>query len=248
MRISWGEDMVIGSDSEIRRFWDDYAAVWVDVVRQGHIASRKAGTDRAIIDAIAASQPKSVLDLGCGEGWLVRELAALGISATGIDASESLIAAARDKGGGSFWHMPYQDLSAGLFSARFDVAVANFSLLGEHDAIVLFDRLPALLDESGRFLMQTLHPSMLGNTEHSADVWCVDYLSRLDPRFTEPSLWFFRTVESWQQLLEMRGMRVESVSEVLDPKSGDYLSILLSAKSSKRPESRQKPLNCGTLR
>ena len=52
--------------------WDANAANWTRAVREGRIASRTAGADAAVVDAIVGQQPRRLLDAGCGEGWLVR--------------------------------------------------------------------------------------------------------------------------------------------------------------------------------
>src|SRR5690606_12652005 len=100
-------------------------------VRGQGIASRIAVTDAAIVQAVCAAGPASVLDIGCGEGWLARALAARGMAVTGVDAVPALVAAARQAGSGRFLPMTYADLAAGALAERFDALVCNFSLLGE---------------------------------------------------------------------------------------------------------------------
>ena len=72
-------------DQQIIDSWDVNAAPWVRAVRNHEIPSRRLVTDQAIIDAVMRRKPTSVLDLGCGEGWLAREL-----SARGVDVLEKL--------------------------------------------------------------------------------------------------------------------------------------------------------------
>ena len=62
------------SNERIRRSWDDNAGRWSDAVRGGSIRNRAVATDAAIVAAIAELRASSILDLGCGEGWLVRRL------------------------------------------------------------------------------------------------------------------------------------------------------------------------------
>ena len=57
-------------DRELAASWERNAANWTRVVREGLIPSRRAGTDAAILDAIAERAPRRLLDIGCGEGWL----------------------------------------------------------------------------------------------------------------------------------------------------------------------------------
>ena len=58
--------------------WHPNADAWIDAVRSGSIGSRRRGTDAAVVAACAAQPGLRVLDVGCGEGWLARALAAQG--------------------------------------------------------------------------------------------------------------------------------------------------------------------------
>ncbi len=66
------------SDEKILDSWHKNAAPWSLAVREGQIDSRRLVTDSAIVGAVeeygrAYTRP-SVLDIGCGEGWLARAL------------------------------------------------------------------------------------------------------------------------------------------------------------------------------
>ena len=106
--------------------WDSNADAWTDAVRERRIPSRRAGTDDAIVAAVLASKPASVLDVGCGEGWLARALAAQRCRVVGIDASEALVASARSLGGGTFVAMKYEAIGvrAAKIGAPFEVVSA----------------------------------------------------------------------------------------------------------------------------
>ena len=86
------------NDQRILESWTINASPWTRAVREKQIASRRLATDQAIIDAIVDCKPKSVLDVGCGEGWLVRALTERGIQAAGVDAIPALIERARQAG------------------------------------------------------------------------------------------------------------------------------------------------------
>ncbi len=93
--------------------WRANAAPWTRAVREQAIASRHRVTVRAILDAALARRPRSVIDLGCGEGWLARALAVRGVDVLGIDAVPALVDAARTVGGGRFLAMDYADVAGG---------------------------------------------------------------------------------------------------------------------------------------
>jgi 2-polyprenyl-3-methyl-5-hydroxy-6-metoxy-1,4-benzoquinol methylase len=90
------------SDAKIVDSWYKNAAPWTIAVRERQIESRKLVTDKSIIETILSHNPKSVLDLGCGEGWLIRELSAIGIHAIGVDAISTLIDGAKRAGSEDF--------------------------------------------------------------------------------------------------------------------------------------------------
>jgi len=71
------------SDAKIIESWRKNAAPWTNAVREGQIESRRLVTNQAIIDAVISRAPRTALDIGCGEGWLVRALAERGIQTTG---------------------------------------------------------------------------------------------------------------------------------------------------------------------
>ena len=91
--------------------WHQNAQAWIDAVRHGAIESRRQVTDQAILLAILGRQPERVLDLGCGEGWLLRALAGRGIEAVGVDGDSTLVDAAQAAGAGEVHLASYAQLA-----------------------------------------------------------------------------------------------------------------------------------------
>lgn len=57
-------------DRRIVESWGKNAEPWTRAVREKQIDSRRQVTDQAIVEAVLSRSPKSLLDIGCGEGWL----------------------------------------------------------------------------------------------------------------------------------------------------------------------------------
>lgn len=211
--------------------WVENASPWQDAVRNRRIASRQRVTNQAIIAAVQRCSPKSLLDLGCGEGWLVRSLQAQGITCTGVDAVPELIASARAAGPGDYRVCAYHDLAEEFPEQRFDAVVCNFSLLGKESVEALMRQVPALLTLHGRCIVQTVHPLNLPVEERGEDGWRCETWHGFGGDFRAHSPWFYRTRVSWLRLIEQAGLQPESVEEPCFPESNQPASLILVAKS-----------------
>lgn len=201
-------------NDEISRSWIANADAWTSAVRDRRIESRRVATDAAIVSAVLDQQPKFVLDLGCGEGWLARALH--GLDVTGIDGSPALIEAAKELGGGEFHAIAYRDIAS--VNRRFDAAVANFSLF-EEDLEDLLVNIPAPV-----LIVQTAHPSFA-----EQDGWQVETFATFDGPFREPMPWYFRTRDSWSAAFEKAGFDVVETRETAHPETDKPLSIIYIA-------------------
>lgn len=210
--------------------WTANAAAWTAAVRGGRIESRRLVTDAAIVAAVTALAPRSVLDVGCGEGWLCRALAAQGVDAVGIDVSAPLVEAARAAGPGRYEVMAYEHLrDAPARLGAFDAVVCNFALLDE-DIVPMLTDLRALLAPGGRLLVQTVHPWSACGEEPYRDGWRLETFAGFgDQVFPEPMPWYFRTLASWLAALQDAGFTQAAVSEPAHPDTARPLSLLLAA-------------------
>jgi cyclopropane fatty-acyl-phospholipid synthase-like methyltransferase len=220
------------SDAKIVDSWRKNAAPWTNAVRESHIESRTLVTNQAIVDAVLGRAPNVVLDIGCGEGWLVRALATHGIRAIGVDVVPALIEQAIRAGGGEFHVASYAALAEGELRIRVDVAVANFALLGKDSVDDLIHRAPALLNEGGALIVQTLHPLVATGDHPYRDGWRTGSWAGFGTEFTDPAPWYFRTLESWMKLFGESGFRVLEVREPLHPTTQKPASALFIAEVS----------------
>jgi len=216
------------SEDEILDSWHRNALPWAEAIRDEKIESRRLVTNRAIVDAILDRSPRTVLDIGCGEGWLVRALSGHGMRVTGIDAVPALVEKARSSGGGEFHVATYDDISAGRFNIAVDVAVCNFSLLGDESVDEVFRAVPRLLNKGGVFMVQTLHPVACGELPYQ-DGWRSGSWAGFGSEFTDPAPWYFRTLESWKALFLRHGFPSIGIREPLHPVTGHPASVIFIA-------------------
>jgi SAM-dependent methyltransferase len=202
--------------------WHDNARAWTVAVRSGRIESRRLVTDRAIVEAVVGRRPATVLDVGCGEGWLARELNSRGIDVLGIDVVPALVEEAR-RGGGRFERLSYRALSEGALDGPFDVVVANFSLFGRRSVDDVFRGVRALLADAGALIVQTLHPD---HAEPAGDGWRPGSWQGLGDGFGDPPPWYLRSRAGWERLFADHGLALVDVREPIDPRTGRPASVL----------------------
>lgn len=211
--------------------WQINADPWITAVREEQIESRRLITDRAMLIAIDARRPRRLLDLGCGEGWLCRAVHGWGIETWGVDATASLIEAARAADPqGDYTCLDYASFSQHAPARRVDLITCNFSLFGAEAVGHLLASLPARLERPGHLLVQTLHPHVACGEEPYADGWRSGSWAGFDAAFRDPAPWYFRTLESWAALLQASGFSLDAVLEPLHPMTGKPASLLLAAK------------------
>jgi 2-polyprenyl-3-methyl-5-hydroxy-6-metoxy-1,4-benzoquinol methylase len=194
-------------EQEILEVWRENAGAWTRAVRDGRIRSRETLTNDAIIRAVLEGRPTSVLDLGCGEGWLARQLAARGIRVIGLDAIEALVTAARQAGGGEFHVLSYQQLARQGWPESVDRVVCNFSLLGDDSVHQVLAAAPGLLNAGGELLIQTLSPRTVEQAGWRDGSWagCGEDFSRAAP-------WYARRLDDWLGLFRQHRLtRVETL-------------------------------------
>ncbi|AZV26598.1 SAM-dependent methyltransferase [Pseudomonas syringae] len=215
-------------ESTLLQSWHHNARAWTEAVRSGAIESRRQVTDQAILLAVMGRQPERVLDLGCGEGWLLRALAERGFEAVGVDGDATLVEAARVAGSSPVHVASYEDLvEAKVDIGRdYDLICANFSLLHQ-DIIPLFAAMNALLVPGGALVIQTLHPWSVAAGDYQ-DGWREETFDGFQGEWS-PMPWYFRTLSSWLNALEMAGLQLTGLREPQHPQSPVPQSLLMIA-------------------
>ena len=215
----------IREDEGMSDFWENNAANWNQVVEQKLIESRTV-TNPAILQCLFASQPRSILDVGCGEGWISKACSEKNIRYLGIDGSAPLVEMARKKYQSEFQVASYEDISIGRWVSpeKFDAIVFNFSLMGENLSNLL-QKVSEGLSEQGRIWIQTLHPLNLSPYE---DGWHREDFKAMKIPFDGTMPWFGRTLESWSQVFQQSHLAIQKIQE--PRKDEKLLSIIFELK------------------
>ncbi|MEM5296547.1 methyltransferase domain-containing protein [Burkholderia sp. JPY481] len=219
------------SDDKIIESWQRNASPWTNAVRAGEIDSRRLVTDQAVLDAVLACDPATVLDLGCGEGWLALALQRHGIRVTAVDAIAELVRAATDAGVTDARTLSYEQIAAGGLELRADVVVCNFSLLGKESVDGLLRAMPTLLTHRGSLVIQTLHPLVACGELPYVNGWRAGAWAGFGDAFSDAPPWFFRTLQTWVELLATSGLTLQQMQEPLHPRTGKPASVIFRARA-----------------
>jgi SAM-dependent methyltransferase len=140
----------------LRESWETHARQWIEWARApGHDCYWRYHRDQFL--QIVPSPGRRTIDVGCGEGRLTRDLKGRGHNVVGIDASPSLVAAAREAD-------PLMDIrlaDAGalpLDDAGADLAIAFMSLQDIDDMVAAVREVARVLEPGGRFCVAIVHP------------------------------------------------------------------------------------------
>lgn len=223
------------TEQSILDSWQVNAAPWSKAIADKAIESRQLVTNAAIVKAITQLQPASVLDLGCGEGWLSRALKNELPQATikGIDAIPALIDAAKNLSTAIDYAVAsYQDIIAGaLREEQHDLIAINFALFGDELVRDLLQTLRKHIADDGHLVIQTLHPVVACGDLPYQSGWREGSWAGFSSDFKDAHPWYFRTLEDWLALFLHCGYRIQSMQEPLHPKTGKPASVIFILKN-----------------
>jgi ubiquinone/menaquinone biosynthesis C-methylase UbiE len=210
---------ILDESSDLRAAWEANAADWVKVARAPDHDSYWLYHRDQFLELLPPPGGRT-LDVGCGEGRLSRDLKALGHEVVGVDASPTMVDAARHADPAIDVHLadaaelPFPDEYA-------DLVVAFMSLQDVTDAESALREAARVLEPGGRLCLAVVHP--LGSagrfSGHEADdpfVIAGSYLARFRYRDSvernglkmtfesehRPIQWYFAALESAGFLVE----------------------------------------------
>jgi SAM-dependent methyltransferase len=157
-----------------------------------------------VLELLAPRPGERVLDLGCGDGALTRELARRGCEVVGVDGSAEQVAAARARGIDARV-ADGQDLR---FESEFDAVFSNAALHWMTRPQAVIDGVFRALRPGGRFVAE------FGGRGCVAKIVAAlaAALARRRYEAAELSPWYFPSAEEYRALLEARGFAVDRIA------------------------------------
>lgn len=148
-------------DTDESSTWPSNSDYWIKIIRENLDPYRLELTNEAMLRTIDPKPGMSILDVGCGEGYLTRLMSTRGADVTGLDYCKEFVVASREEAKRLALNIRYEhgDAAELPFSdASFDAVVANhlFNELPDMEAAVAdFAR---VLRTGGRVIALMLHP------------------------------------------------------------------------------------------
>ena len=164
-----------------------------------------------VLDLLQPQPHERILDLGCGDGVLTEKLAATGAEVVGVDSSQNMVAAARQRG----LDARVMDATNLTFDHEFDAVFSNAVLHWiKHDPDAAIASAYRALRHPGRFVgemgghgcVAAIHLSLIFGLEKRG----IKNAARLCP-------WYFPTIDDYTARLERAGFTADNVQLIPRP-------------------------------
>lgn len=156
-----------------------------------------------VLTWLAPKPGEAVLDLGCGDGLLMKEIADSGASVVGVDTSASFVQSARDAGHDARI-MNGEQLE---FNKEFDAVFSNAAIHWMNDKPAVANSVARALKPGGRFVGE------FGGHGNVASIitamYAVGAAMGGDIRLAQPGT--YPTLKAWQKMLEKAGFVVDRI-------------------------------------
>jgi 2-polyprenyl-3-methyl-5-hydroxy-6-metoxy-1,4-benzoquinol methylase len=204
--------------------YDEFASQYTKMMTAQEKAGVETGSNMSrFLQVVGDVSGLTVLDAGCGEGYLSRILASRGANVTGIDISPRLVEIARAKDPDG--KIPYQvaDLSQPLptYQNHFDLIASFFVLNDVSDYRGFLTTLGSVLKHAGRLVLFMNNPYSFVVRGHITDYFAASGQAFPYRGMTEEGVkvhFYHRTMEEYLDASISAGFQLERLVDVPTPK------------------------------
>jgi len=161
----------------------------------------------AVLELLNPLAGERILDVGCGEGTLTREIAAAGAAVVGVDSSPEMIAGTIGRGLDARL-MNAEQLS---FDAEFDAVFSNAALHWVRDHDAMLDGVRRALKQDGRFVAE------FGGHGNIAPIQLAISAVLAQRGWTSPVQRYYPTDTEYSGRLAQHGFVVEQIALIPRP-------------------------------
>ncbi len=164
----------------------------------------------SLIDILDAKKDEKILDLGCGEGTLAKEIQNQGASVIGVDLSENMVIKAKENGIEAFvmgvTNLQFEDKT-------FDKVFSNAVLHWVKDLDKSAKEIARILKKNGKFVAEF---GGYGNIKFLCEAMDEVFFEYKDfGEFNNP--WNFVSVEEYRNILINNGFEIKSIELIPRP-------------------------------
>ncbi|MZI95333.1 methyltransferase domain-containing protein [Vibrio sp. CAIM 722] len=162
-----------------------------------------------VVDLLAPQRGEHILDLGCGDGTLAQHLVEYGCHIVGVDASDSMIDAAKSKGIEAYVKSG-EELN---YQQEFDAVFSNAALHWMTNSDAVIAGVAQSLKTGGRFVAE-----MGGYGNIAAIREAIETVFNNHPEYgSYQSPWYFPSPQQYEKQLLSHGFKVEYIELIPRP-------------------------------
>jgi ubiquinone/menaquinone biosynthesis C-methylase UbiE len=219
------------SKKPLKTDWGDVAGWYDQLVGESGSEYHREVVLPGVLKLLDPKPGQKMIDLACGQGVLCRILQSKGVEVTGVDAADSLIRAARERGPGDIRYEVADARELGFLPAdQFHAAACVLAIQNIHPIGPVFEGAARALNPEGKLVIVMMHPCFRGSKETSWD-WDdqkkvqfrrVDryLIPRKTPIVTHPGAapdqytWtFHKPIEAYIKALRNAGLLIDAMEE-----------------------------------
>jgi len=195
----------IVTEERISRAWDKLADKWDSGYTDHGDMNRKYVIDPAIFRLIGSVKGLSILDAGCGNGYLCRLLVKKDAKmVVGVDLSRRFIEIAKQKEKetplGITYHKGTLCNLAMFQDETFDIVISNLAIMDVNDLEKAVKELHRVLKKDGKLVFSIMHPCFSSPPVHGWVRMPQDSNRKEDWLYWKVDRYFERSMEIWQYL------------------------------------------------